>query len=72
MTGVSELTVDQALDVLGWSQAELARRLDVHENTVLGWKATGAPGYAQAYLRLAMDVRALGQEVAPQARVRRK
>lgn len=72
MDGVSALTVDQALDELGWSQAELSRRLGVHENTVIQWKALGMPEYAQAYLRLAIDVRALADGLGPQPRTRRK
>lgn len=52
------------LKVLGWSKAELARRLGVHANTVLGWKGE-APDYALAYLRLAVKARALGDEVRP-------
>lgn len=44
------------LMALSWTQAELARRLGVHVNTVSGW-ATGRtpmPLYAQAYLKLAV------------------
>lgn len=50
-----------ALDVLGWSQAELAKRLGVHKNTVSKW-ATGQthlPGPVNAYLNLAVKVRRL-------------
>lgn len=46
------------LMALGWSQADLAKRLRVHENTVSAW-ATGkarVPGAVQAYLRLAVAV----------------
>lgn len=41
---------------LNWSQADLARRLGVHVNTVSAW-ATGkgdVPGYASEYLRVAL------------------
>lgn len=72
MSSVSVLTVDQALDVLGWTQAELSRRMGVHENTVAQWKALGMPDYAAAYLRLAMDVRGLADGLGPQRRTRRK
>lgn len=47
-----------SLLALGWSQAELARRLGVHINTVSAW-ATGKvklPMYAQAYLALAVAI----------------
>ncbi len=47
---------------LRWSKAELARRLGVHANTVLGWK-DGAPDYALAYLRLAVRAKELGDQV---------
>lgn len=40
---------------LDWSQADLSRKLGVHQNTVSAW-ATGrdpVPGYAAEYLRVA-------------------
>ena len=49
----------QALGEIGWRGKELARRLEVAEVTVSAWK-TGKrpdPGYALAYLRLALAVR---------------
>lgn len=51
--------VQAALEILGWSQAELARRLYVHPNTVTGW-ATGrtkVPGPVVAYLGLAVKAK---------------
>ena len=51
-----------AIRDLGWSKAELGRRLRVHENTVLNWRER-CPGYAIAYLELALEVRRLGQLV---------
>lgn len=56
---VKKFDLGGALDALGWSQAELARRVDVHVNTVSGW-ATGrteAPGPVRAYLGLAMKAK---------------
>lgn len=49
------------LDVLGWSQAELARRVDVHPNTVSGWSTgrTNVPGPVRAYLELAVKAKGL-------------
>jgi transcriptional regulator with XRE-family HTH domain len=45
-----------ALRMLGWSQAELGRRLGVSANGVSAW-ATGAvsvPKYVEEYLRVAL------------------
>lgn len=41
---------------LGWSQAELARRLYLRNATVGSWQRVGVPGYARAYVALAADV----------------
>ncbi len=43
----------------GLSGAELARRIDVHPNTVTGWtlERHKAPGAVLAYLKLLADVR---------------
>ena len=44
----------EALRCLGWSQADLSRRMGVHVNTVTLW-ATGrgvVPGYVREYLRV--------------------
>lgn len=48
-----------ALDVVGWSQAELSRRLKVHKNTVGDWVAGKypVPGYAVAFVRVAEAAR---------------
>lgn len=49
----------QKLRVLGWSQAKLAKKLGVFPSTVTEWVNKGsAPGYADAYLDLALEVRA--------------
>lgn len=47
---------EQALATLGWSKRELARRLRVRAGTVSEWKDS-PPGYALAYLQLALDAR---------------
>jgi transcriptional regulator with XRE-family HTH domain len=45
------------LERLGWSQAELARRLGVSNAKVTGWVNKGeAPQYAIAYLDIAYDL----------------
>lgn len=41
-----------ALARLGWSQAELGRRLGVHANTVINWGRDGPPGHVVEYLRV--------------------
>lgn len=42
-----------ALDFLGWSQAELARRLGLHYNSVSKWVSSGnIPDYVAEYLRV--------------------
>jgi len=47
---------------LNWTQARLARRLDLDPNTVSRWLATGrVPGYAREYLRLLVLVRRMGR-----------
>lgn len=46
---------------LGWSQADLARRLDVFPSTVTDWvNRDVVPGYAFAYLNLALDYHHIG------------
>jgi transcriptional regulator with XRE-family HTH domain len=48
---------------LDWTGAELARRVDVHPNTVSHWlqghAKGGVPGAVMAYLRLYLRVRRL-------------
>lgn len=46
---------------LGWSKAELARRLGLHSNTVSQW-GDDVPGYALAYLDLAVAVVSFSRE----------
>lgn len=46
---------------LGWSQADVARHLSVHQNTVSGW-ATGRtpiPGPVRAYLSISVGIKRL-------------
>lgn len=39
------------LDSIGWSNKELAERLNRDERTVSRWRKDGAPPYVMAYLR---------------------
>lgn len=49
------------LKELGWSQAELARRLGVSPPTVTNWvNRSEFPKYSEAYLELAVEVARLG------------
>jgi transcriptional regulator with XRE-family HTH domain len=53
--------LSDALTKLGWSQAGLASRVDVHPNTVSSWM-TGRheiPGSVLAYVLLAVRVKTL-------------
>ena len=50
-----------ALNAIGWSQADLGRRIKAHPNTISGW-ATGShpiPGSVEAYLRLVVAFKAV-------------
>jgi transcriptional regulator with XRE-family HTH domain len=42
-----------ALRTLGWSQAELCRRLGLHRNTASKWRET-VPKYVAEYLRVSL------------------
>lgn len=42
------------LSELGWSQAELSRRLGIRASTVAQWPEENIPGPAAAYLRVKM------------------
>lgn len=57
--------LDAALKELGWRGADLARKLDVHPNAVSKWRTgkSPVPGYAAAYLKLALAVKRLAGEV---------
>lgn len=50
--------METALKTLGWSKAELARRLGVMPSTVSAWRH-GAPQYVSAYLALALELKTL-------------
>jgi transcriptional regulator with XRE-family HTH domain len=54
-----------ALDTLGWSQAEFARRIDVHPNTVSAWvnDKPSISGPALAFLKLTLAVERMAAEV---------
>ena len=49
------------LHELGWSQAELARRIKVYPATVSQWKEV--PGAVEAYVKLAIDVKNLSEDL---------
>lgn len=51
------LEVRDILDELGWSNAEAARRLNVHHNSISRYKTGGhVPGPVLAYLRLRRQI----------------
>ena len=56
------MILQQKLRKLGWNQADLARKLRVHPNTVSKWNEE-LPGYAEAYLDLAIEFRDFREEV---------
>ena len=61
-----------ALDELGWSQAELARRLGLEAHAVTRWKQRGrAPMYAIAYLEQILIARDIRDRLHEDVRVRR-
>jgi transcriptional regulator with XRE-family HTH domain len=45
--------MEEALERLGWSKAELCRRLGLHRNTPSRWK-DGVPRYVAEYLRVSL------------------
>ena len=53
-----------ALSALGWSKAELARRLGVHVNTVGSW-GKKAPRYVEAFLALCSQVNEIQTGLKP-------
>lgn len=59
---MTDLDLVAALKSIGWSRAELARRVLVHPNTVTKWTRGHAPvpGAVEAYVRLVQAVRAAG------------
>jgi transcriptional regulator with XRE-family HTH domain len=53
----------RAISQLGWSKAELARRMGIHVNTVGAWPSRGAPTYVEGFLRYALILHSNGEEV---------
>lgn len=54
------------LRTLGWSQSELAERIDTHPNTVSRWISDNkVPGPVAAYVRLALQVHTLSKALNP-------
>lgn len=54
--------LDYRLRAVGWSQAELARRLGKAEVTFTRWRKAGViPGYVESYLELATQLKAANE-----------
>ena len=53
-----------ALTELGWSKAELARRMGIHVNTVGAW-GKKAPSYIAAFLTLCVQVHRIQSGLEP-------
>lgn len=49
----------QALRELGWKQADLCRKADIHKNTAVGWAANGAPQWVAEYLGALLAIKRL-------------
>lgn len=63
------IRAEKWLKELGWSKAELARRLGVFPSTVSKWgNGSGYPKYAEAYLELAVEISRLGAMVGRRKR----
>lgn len=57
--------LDQKLGMLGWSQAEVARRLGKSETTFTRWRRAGEiPAYVEAYLDLAGQLKTANEMLA--------
>ena len=54
--------INRALLELGWSRAELSRKLGIHKNTVSKWGNDNVPEYAIAYMELALKVRRFAKD----------
>lgn len=48
-----------ALSALGWRQADIARKMGVHRNTVSGWAADGAPLWVSEYIGALLGIKGL-------------
>lgn len=60
----NSLDIVGSLTTLGWSQQQLADRLGVHRNTVGNWiKRQDMPGWAAAYIALALGIRETGEQI---------
>jgi transcriptional regulator with XRE-family HTH domain len=56
------MKLEQLLGSLGWSQAELGRRIDVHRNTVSKWfRDNNPPKVVLLYLELLIELRRVGE-----------
>ena len=48
-----------ALRQLGWKQADIARKMDMHRNTVNIWAASGPPTWAAEYVQAMLAIKQL-------------
>ncbi|MCM1128426.1 MAG: helix-turn-helix transcriptional regulator [Alistipes senegalensis] len=48
-----------ALKMLGWKQADIARKMDLHKNTVNAWASSGAPAWAAEYVQAMLAIKKL-------------
>jgi transcriptional regulator with XRE-family HTH domain len=54
------MTLSQALKQIGWTQAQLAKRLGVTPQTVSGWVTSGdEPAYVSEYVRVLLFAHAI-------------
>lgn len=56
---LSEISLLEALEELGWSQAKLARHIDVSNSTVNRWTRSKMPKVVMMFLTLLIDIRRL-------------
>lgn len=56
------MKLEQLLKELGWSQAELGRRIGVHKNTISNWCSSNKPPEVVIfYLEMKLQLRKLGE-----------
>ncbi|WAW09748.1 hypothetical protein NB640_11045 [Oxalobacter vibrioformis] len=48
-----------ALRELGWKQADICRKMELHRNTVSAWAASGPPTWAREYLQAMLAIKTL-------------
>lgn len=45
-----------ALKALGWKQADIARKMELHKNTVNAWASSGPPQWAAEYVQAMLAI----------------